>query len=210
MGKLMELVADLKEQEALELVEKMLADGVDPKEILDEGRKALEIVGYRFEEKRYFIPDLIFSGELMAQVAEVVRPKLYEDGQSTQKLGKVLIGTVQGDIHDIGKDIVAFLLEMNGFEVKNIGVDVPTAIFANEVESFQPDIIGISGLLTNVFDDIKSTIETIEGRGLREGRKIIIGGGQLDENVREHTKADAFTTDAGLGVQQCLAWAGGA
>ena len=101
------------------------------------------------------------------------------------------------------------LPEMNGFEVKDLGVDVPKANFVKAIEEFQPDIVGISGLLTNVFDDIRDTIKTIEDSGLREGRKIIIGGGQMDESVREHTHADKYTTDAGVGVQQCLNWMGG-
>ena len=207
--KLTNLIADLREKETIELVEKMLAAGVDPGSILDEGRKALDIVGERYEKKTYFIPDLIFSGELMARVAAVVKPKLQSDGKKQKSTGKFLIGTVAGDIHDIGKDIVAFLMEMNGFEVKDIGVDVPVTTFVSSVEEFQPDIIGISGLLTSVFDDMKETIVAIEDAGLRVGRKIIIGGGQLDESVRDYTKADGFTTDAGLGVQQCLTWMGG-
>lgn len=209
LAKLTELIADLQEKDAVELVEKMLAEGVDPGRILDEGRKALDIVGERYEKKTYFIPDLIFSGELMARVAEVVKPSLQSSGEKQQTVGKFLIGTVAGDIHDIGKDIVAFLLEMNGFEIKDLGVDVPVSTFVSAIEEFQPDIIGLSGLLTSVFDDIQSTIAAIDEVGLREGRKIIIGGGQLDESVREYTKADAFTTDAGVGVQQCLAWMGG-
>jgi methanogenic corrinoid protein MtbC1 len=208
MEKLINLIADLHEKEALELVEKMLADGVDPGSILEEGRKALDIVGARFEKKQYFIPDLIFSGELMARVADVVKPKLQSTDGEQKTIGKFLIGTVAGDIHDIGKDIVAFLMEMNGFEVKDLGVDVPVNTFVSAVEEFQPDIIGISGLLTSVFDDIRDTIKGIEDAGLRAGRKIIIGGGQLDKGIMEYTKADGFTTDAGVGVQQCLAWIG--
>ncbi len=118
LAKLTELIANLQEKDAVELVEKMLAEGVDPGRILDEGRKALDIVGERYEKKTYFIPDLIFSGELMARVAEVVKPSLQSGGKEQQAVGKFLIGTVAGDIHDIGKDIVAFLLEMNGFEIK--------------------------------------------------------------------------------------------
>jgi len=209
LAKLTNLIADLREKETVELVEKMLEAGVDPSRILNEGRKALDIVGERFEKKTYFIPDLIFSGELMARVAEVVKPKLQSAGTEQKSTGKFLIGTVAGDIHDIGKDIVAFLMEMNGFEIKDLGVDVPISTFVSAVEEFEPDIIGISGLLTSVFDDMKDTIAAIDEAGLREGRKIIIGGGQLDENVRDYTKADGFTTDAGIGVQQCLTWMGG-
>ncbi len=208
MNTLTELIADLKEPEALKLAEEMLEVGETPNAILDAGRKALDIVGERFEKKDYFIPDLIFSGELMAKIAALVKPKMQEADGEQEAIGKFLIGTVQGDIHDIGKDIVAFLMEMNGFEVKDLGVDVPNSVFVSAIEEFQPDIVGISGLLTNVFDDIRDTIKAIDDAGLRDSRKIIIGGGQLDENVREYTSADAFTTDAGLGVQQCLEWMG--
>ncbi|MGD8649675.1 MAG: cobalamin-dependent protein [Desulfobacterales bacterium] len=209
MSELTDLIADLREKEALELVEQMLAAGEDPSLILEEARKALDIVGERYEKNTYFIPDLIFSGEIMARVARMVKPKLQSAHDSQQHIGKFLIGTVEGDIHDIGKDIVAFLLEMNGFEVKDLGVDVPKASFVKAIEEFQPDIIGISGLLTNVFDDIRDTIKAIDDSGLRAGRKIIIGGGQMDDSVREHTNADSYTTDGGAGVQQCLNWMGG-
>ncbi len=209
MIKLIDLIADLKEQEALELVEKMLNAGEAPIEIMNAGRKALDIVGERFEKKDYFIPDLIFSGELMAKVAEIVKPRLQSTDGDSETIGKFLIGTVQGDIHDIGKDIVAFLMEMNGFEVMDLGVDVPPGKFITAIDEFQPDIIGISGLLTSVFDDVRDTIKAIDDADLRGDRKIIIGGGQMDKSIQEYTNADAFTTDAGLGVQQCLQWIGG-
>ncbi|MCP4746603.1 MAG: methionine synthase [Desulfobacteraceae bacterium] len=208
MSELTDLIADLKEQEALKLVEEMLEAGKEPNTILSAARKALDVVGERFEQKYYFIPDLIFSGELMAKVASLVKPKIQTSGNEKETIGKFLIGTVEGDIHDIGKDVVAFLMEMNGFEVKDLGVDVPKSVFVNATIEFEPDIIGISGLLTNVFDDIRDTIKAIDDAGIRKNCKIIIGGGQLDESVRKHTNADSFTTDAGIGVQQCLEWMG--
>jgi methanogenic corrinoid protein MtbC1 len=206
MNKLTELIAALKEDEALALAKEMLEAGDSPNDILDAGRKALDIVGERFEKKEYFIPDLIFSGELMAQVAQVVKPQLQSEDTKKESIGKFLIGTVEGDIHDIGKDIVAFLMEMNGFEVKDLGVDVHKSLFVSAIEEFKPDIIGISGLLTSVFDDIRDTIKAIDDAGVRGDCKIIIGGGQMDESLIDYVKADAFTTDAGLGVKQCLQW----
>jgi len=172
-------------------------------------RDALEVVGERFQSGEYFIPSLIYSAEIMREIGDILKPKIKASGAQSESLGKVLMGTVAGDVHDIGKNVVTFMLQVNGFEVKDLGVDVAKETFIREIRAFKPDVLGLSGLMTSVYDTMKETIEAVEGAGLRKGLKVIIGGGQIDETVRDYTKADAFATDAGIGVQQCKVWMGG-
>jgi 5-methyltetrahydrofolate--homocysteine methyltransferase len=118
------------------------------------------------------------------------------------------MGTVEGDIHDIGKDIVTFLLEVNGFEVRDIGIDVPPDTFVEEIKAFQPQVVGMSGLLTLAYDSMKRTVQAIEEAGLRDTVKIMIGGGQVSEKIREHAGADAFGKDAMEGIALVKQWTG--
>ena len=115
---------------------------------------------------------------------------------------------MHGDLHDIGKNIVTFMLDINGFDVKDIGIDVPAETFIDEINQFQPDVVGLSGFLTLAFDSMKETIEAIQDAGLRDTIKIMIGGGQVDETVRNYTGADAFGTNAIDAVSLCKNWIG--
>jgi trimethylamine corrinoid protein len=206
--RLVNLMADLMEEETLALVKETIARGGDPVEILDDARSAMEVVGKRFETGEYFIPDLIMAGEILKEISEMVKPLLETSGAGEKK-GKVLIGTVAGDIHDIGKDIVTFMLNVSGFDVLDIGIDVPVQTFVDKIKEFQPHVVGLSGFLTLAFDSMKKTIEAIEAEGLRDGIKIMIGGGQIDETVRNYVGADAYGKDAVAGVQLCRQWLGG-
>jgi 5-methyltetrahydrofolate--homocysteine methyltransferase len=191
------LVADMEEEDALVLAKEMLDGGVDPQRVLSLCREAMDIVGKRVEAGEYFLPELFLAGEVLDQIGAMVKPLLQQspDGPS-QKLGRVLIGTVHGDLHDIGKNIVTFMLDINNFEVKDIGIDVPVAKFVEEIKAFQPNVVCLSGFLTLVFDAMKETVEAIEAAGLRDHLKIQIGGGQIDETIRAYTGADAFGLNA--------------
>jgi methanogenic corrinoid protein MtbC1 len=167
----------------------------------------LEIIGDRFEKKIYFIPELIMSGELMSRASEMIKPHMDKDkSAASAKIGKVLIATVAGDIHDIGKNIVTMLLDINGFEVKDLGVDVPTAKIVEETQAYQPDIVGLSGLLTLAFGPMKDVVKGLDTAGLRGKLKVIIGGGQLDGQVCKDVGADAWVNDAVTGVNICKQW----
>ena len=166
-GDLVNILADLKEKEALNLVQERLNAGDDPMDILNEARKAMEIVGKRYDECTYFIPDLVYSGKILEAITEMVKVKITKTSD-TKSLGKVLMGTVAGDIHDIGKNIVTFLLDVNGFHVLDLGVDVPAQKFVEAIREFEPDVVGLSCLLTLAFDSMKETIQTIKEAGLRE------------------------------------------
>lgn len=194
---LLNLLADMEEEEALALAQEMLDGGFDPLRLLGICREAMDIVGKRFESGEYFLPELILAGEMLDQVGGMAKP-LIENSPDTpaQKLGKVLIGTVHGDLHDIGKNIVTFMLDINGFEVKDIGIDVPVDTFIEEIKAFEPQVVCLSGFLTLAFDSMKETVEAIEAAGLRERMKIQIGGGQIDETIRAYTGADGFGLNA--------------
>jgi 5-methyltetrahydrofolate--homocysteine methyltransferase len=204
---LVELMADLMEAETLELVKEKIAQGVDPEEILADARTAMEVVGKRFESCEYFIPDLMMAGEILKEIADEVKP-LMKKQQGVVKTGKVIIGTVAGDIHDIGKDIVTFMLDVSGFDVLDLGIDVPAETFVAKIKEFQPQVVGLSGFLTLAFDSMKNTIAAIEKAGLRDKVKIMIGGGQIDDAVRVYVGADAYGKDAVAGVQLTRKWIG--
>lgn len=205
---LVEWLADMNEDDALGLARRMLLEeGRDPLRVLELCRRAMDEVGKRFEEGEYFLPELVLAGEMLETIGAIARPLIQlAPGEAPAKLGKVLIGTVHGDLHDIGKNIVSFMLDINGFEVRDIGIDVPVERFLEEIRSYRPDVVGLSGFLTLAFDSMKETVEAIGTAGLREGIKIMIGGGQIDETVRGYTGADAFGTNAVEAVNLCRGW----
>jgi 5-methyltetrahydrofolate--homocysteine methyltransferase len=168
----------------------------------------MEIVGKRFETYEYFIPDLVMAGEILTAISNIVRP-LLTNAETDQKKGKVLIGTVEGDIHDIGKDLVTFMLEVSGYEVLDIGIDVPPQVFVEKVKTFQPQVVGLSAFLTLAYDSMKRTVEALEAAGSRKNLKIMIGGGQIDEEIRQYVHADAYGKDAIAAVNLCNQWIGG-
>jgi methanogenic corrinoid protein MtbC1 len=205
--KLVHAIADMREEEALKLVKEMVEGGAEPMAILDAAREAMAIVGQRYEEGSYFLPELMLAGEMLSQITDILKPELAKLPE-IKRHGKVLIGTVKGDIHDIGKNIVTFMLDVSGFEVLDLGVDVSPDKFVEAIQDFGPQVIGLSGFLTLAFDTMKETIETIETAGMRDGVKIMIGGGQVSEEIREYAGADAYGRDAMAGVSLARKWVG--
>jgi 5-methyltetrahydrofolate--homocysteine methyltransferase len=205
--KLVSAIADMKEEDALKLVRKMVADGTSPTTILDAARQAMAIVGERYDQGTYFLPELMLAGEMLTQIMEVIKPQLATAPQ-IERHGRVLIGTVEGDIHDIGKNIVSFMLDVNGFDVRDLGVDVSPQKFVEAAREFQPQVVGLSGFLALAFEAMKKTIDAIQAAGLRDKVKIMIGGGQISEDVRKYTGADAYGRDAMAGVSQAKKWVG--
>ncbi len=207
---LVDWLADMNEDEALALAKKMLlVQGISPLRVLELCRNAMDIVGKRFEEGEYFLPELVLAGEMLETIGAIAKPLIkHAPGEAPKKLGKVLIGTVHGDLHDIGKNIVAFMLDINGFEVKDIGIDVPVKNFIDEINTWQPDVVGLSGFLTLAFESMKETIAAFDSAGMRGKFKVMIGGGQIDETVRAYTGADAFGVNAVEAVNLCKTWMG--
>ena len=208
-GELTKAIADLEESEALRITREKLDRGEEPHLILEEGKNGMEIVGKRFSDGTYFLPELIFSAEILKEITEIIKPKLKKDVQA-ERLGKAIIGTVAGDIHDIGKDIVVFMLDVSGFEVYDLGVDVPPQKFIEKIKETNAPIVGLSGFLTLAFDSMKETVDAIKAAGLRDKVKIMIGGGQVDDKIRAYTGADAYGRDAMTGVLLAQDWLGGA
>ena len=204
---LVDAMVSMREAEAMELAQKMLDGGEDPLHVLESCRAAVEIVGQRFEAGRYFLPELIMAGEMLKKISQIAKPFLKTECSTKADLrGKVVIGSVKGDIHDIGKDIVIFMLEINGFEVHDLGVDVPAEKFVDAIKTVQPDIVGMSALLTTAFESMKNTVAVIKDAGLRDRIKIMVGGGTVDEKVKEYTGADAYGADAVAAVKLSREW----
>jgi 5-methyltetrahydrofolate--homocysteine methyltransferase len=203
---IVEAIVDMREADAVRMAQEMLDGGTPPLEILDACREALAAVGQRFEAGDCFVPELILAGEMLKQISDIVKPKLTQTTQ-TKKIGRVVIGTVEGDIHDIGKDIVTFMLDINGLEVRDLGVDVPAAQFVQAVEDFQPQVVGLSGFLTLAYDPMKNTIAALRAAGYTG--KVMIGGGQMDDQIRDYTGADAYGKDAMAAVALARQWVGG-
>lgn len=204
---LIDAFTDMREQDVLKITDQMLDSGTDPLEALEACRKAMEVIGQRFEDGDCFLPELILAGEMLRQVSDKVKPRLQQEVK-TKKIGKVIMGTVEGDIHDIGKDIVIFMLDVNGFEVMDLGVNVPVARFIEAAKEFEPQVIGLSGFLTLAFDPMKATVEALKEAGLRDSIKVMIGGGQIDDQVRKYTGADAYGRDAVAAVTLAKQWIG--
>ncbi len=207
---LVEWMADMNEDDALACAKRMLLEEHrDPVRVLGLCRAAMDIVGKRFEAGDYFLPELVLAGAMLEEIGAIAKPLIKAgSGGESRRLGKVLIGTVHGDLHDIGKNIVTFMLDINGFDVKDIGIDVPIADFLSAIDEFKPDVVGLSGFLTLAFDSMKETIAAIDTAGRRSGLKIMIGGGQIDETVRAYTGADAFGVNAVEAVNLCKQWMG--
>ena len=207
--KLIDAMVGMKEEEAISIAKDLIKDGEDPLSIFSSCREAMDVVGKRFEAGEFFLPELIMSGEMLKQISELIKPLLKEDEEAGEKAGKVIIATVKGDIHDIGKDIVALMLDVNGFNVLDLGIDVPPEKIIEAIKDFQPQVVGLSGFLTLAFDSMKATVEAIEEAGLRDQVKIMIGGGQMDDHVKEYCGVDAYGADAVAAVSLSKGWIGG-
>jgi len=203
---LFESVVELEEQKAYDLVKQLLEENNDPKVIIDVLRKAVEDIGEKFNKKEYFLTELVMAGEIFQQSAKILEPALKADVAKEKNKGVVVIGTVKGDVHDIGKNIFVTLLKSAGFEVFDLGVDIPPQDFVNKVKETNADVVGYSGLLTVALETMKETTEALKTEGLRDKVKIIIGGLPTDEMWMKEAGADAFTDNAFEGVKIVKKW----
>jgi methanogenic corrinoid protein MtbC1 len=201
---LIDHVTELNEQAALAMVQERLSAGDDPLSIVEECQEGMRRVGELYERQAYFLSGLIMAGEIFREVMELAQPVI-EAQISGEETGRVLLGTVQGDIHDIGKNIQAMLLSCYGFTVRDLGVDVPPARFLAEAGRVVPDIIGLSGLLTSSFDVMRETVTLIRNASVPglANLPIIIGGTSINEQVCEYVGADHWIVNAMAGVRLC-------
>ena len=185
---------DVNKVEAL--VKEALDQKVPAKEILDKGLiTGMDIVGERMEKGEMFIPEVLMSAKAMSGAVEILKPHLAEGDISA--VGKVVIGTVKGDLHDIGKNLVVMMLESAGFEVHNLGVDISPEAFVEAIKEKNPDVLGLSALLTTTMSMMKETIDAVKESGLRDGIKIIIGGAPVNQDFADQVGADGYAPDAG-------------
>ncbi len=197
-------VADLHEDAVLALVAERLAAGHDPLSIIEDCQEGLRQVGERYEQQQYYLSGLIMAGEIFREVMEMVQPKI-EEQFTGNETGTILLGTVKGDIHDIGKNNLSMLLTCYGFSVIDLGVDVLPSDFLLQAFQARPAIIGLSGLLTSSYDAMKETVDLVRGSGdtAVASIPIIIGGNQLNEQVCQYVGADYWVNDAMTGVRIC-------
>lgn len=197
---LIEAMAELNEDLVIEEVTALMNNNVPALDIIGYLQKGIEIVGKRFEEKVYFMSELIISGEIFKEASQILGEAI---PSGTSKYGIFVIGTIYGDIHDVGKNIVSTVMSSNDFEVIDLGVDVPTEKFIEAIKHYRPKVMAISCLLTNCFDNVKECIKAIEDAGLRKETKILIGGGPLDEDTCKYVEADTVCKTAHQTVEYC-------
>jgi methanogenic corrinoid protein MtbC1 len=202
---LTDAILAMDEDGALTIVKDRLDAGEAPEAVLDDAKAAMTVLGERFACEEVFIPELIMGGEIMKGIAAELKPRITGEA-SAEKRGTVVIGTVHGDIHDIGKDVVCMMLEVSGYEVHDLGIDVPVADFVAAINEKRPEVVGLSGLLTLAFDAMKDTIEGIAAAGLRDQVRVMIGGSPVDEQVCVYTGADGWGRDATAALKMAADW----
>lgn len=202
MGKdLVEALADFNEDSVMEEVKNRLESDEDPMGIVHDLQKGMELVGERYNSGTYFLSELIMAADLFTRAMEIIEPRL--QGVVQEILGKMVIGTPKGDIHDIGKNIFSNVAKGAGFEVHDLGADVPVERFLEAVEEVKPEILAFSSLITTAFEPMKEVVDALVEKGLRDNMKVIVGGGVTTDTVRKYVGADAQTIDAVEGLEMC-------
>jgi methanogenic corrinoid protein MtbC1 len=201
---LIQHVTELNEQEVLTLVHERLRQGDDPLAIVEDCQEGMRRVGERYEHGQYFLSGLIMAGEIFREVMELAHPVIQKHIQGDES-GRIILGTVQGDIHDIGKNIQSMLLQCYGFTVCDLGVDIPPATFVEQAVTFKPDIVGLSGLLTSSYDIMRETVALFRHHPDQALAHIpiVIGGGSINEQVRQYAGADYWIVNSMDGVRLC-------
>ncbi len=195
---------ELERDKVLAEIKERISQGEDPMKIFNECKQGMETVGEKYKKKEYFLAELMLSGDLFRESVELIEPYLGEKKTEGDIKGKIILVTMQGDIHDLGKNILATLLKLEGFKVYDLGVDVSPDIVVEKVKEIQPDFIGFSALLTVTFDPMKEVINKLNEAGLHDKLKIMVGGGITTSLVKDYIGADFQTIDAMEGVQYCL------
>jgi methanogenic corrinoid protein MtbC1 len=207
-GELALAIVELDRDKALDLVKSRSKKGESPLQILEECRQGMVTVGERFQKGEYFLAELMLSAELFKGVTAILEPQLAKV-RPPKPLGKMVIGTLRGDIHDLGKNLFIALVKAQGLEVHDLGVDVDPAVVVKKVKEVKPDFVGFSVLISSGFDAMKEASEMLEEAGLRKQFKLMVGGGIASEMVKKYIGADFFTTDAMEGVAYCMKSIGG-
>jgi len=199
-------VEELDEDRVIDLAQKALSDGMKPLYLLELVKCGMSRVGKRYENKQYFIADLIMAGLIFKEVLKLDKMTEEFNKGIVDRMNKVIVGTVKGDLHDIGKDIFKGLLDAHGFNVIDLGVDVPAEAFVEAVKMHKPDIVGLSGVLNFTIDTMKETVEALRCANVRDKVMVILGGNHLTKEALEYIGADYYTNDASIGVKVCKKW----
>jgi methanogenic corrinoid protein MtbC1 len=207
---LLQAVIELDEDTAYNLIKQLLKDGTKPSEIIEVLREGVEVVGEKFNKKEYFLTELVMAGEIFTQSVTILEPHMTRTEDAKAKSETIVIGTVRGDVHDIGKNIFVTLLKSAGYNVIDLGVDIPAQQFVDKVRETNAKVVAYSGLLTVALESMHATTEALKEGGLRDKVRIIIGGLPVDENWMKQAGADAFTDNAFEGVKIVKQWLGGA
>ena len=201
--KIKESLVNLDLDRTIDFVKKAIEYGVKPIDIINVLADGMKIVGDLYERGVYFVADLIIASEIFKEIMNILEPLIMREKEVLKPIGRVVIGTVEGDIHDIGKNLVTTMLRANGFEVIDLGVDVSPQKFVDAVKQYKPDIVGMSALLTSTMINMKKVIETLEKEGLRDKVKVIVGGAPLTEKFAKEIGADAYGENAVIAVEIC-------
>ena len=204
--KIVKFIEQLEEESVIKLANEALNMGMEPLHLLELIAEGMTRVGKLYESKDYYIADLIMAGLIFKDVLKLDRMTQHFQSNLVGKSGKILLGTVKGDIHDIGKDIFRGMMETNGFEVIDLGVDVPKELFIKKYEEYKPDIVGLSGVLTNTIDPMKDVIDAFVDAGNRDEVKLVVGGNHLTEDACKYIGADSFANDVTDGIKVCKEW----
>ena len=201
MTDLVTAMADIDDEKVIDLVNQYLSEGKPPFDILGDLKKGMDIVGEKFSNNEYFLVELVMAAELFKRSMVILEPKLLSTQDKSAGSGKIVIGTVEGDVHYIGKNLVVAFLISNGYEVFDLGEDVSAERFIAKLKETGAKVLALSGLITITHDVMKKTIEALKEAGLRDKVKVMIGGGDIDQNIVEYTGADAFGKDAMSSVE---------
>jgi methanogenic corrinoid protein MtbC1 len=203
-----EAFAKRKFREIGDVIKLALAEGGDPYVLIKRCQDAMEEIGRKYQSGEYFLAELMLSARMFETAAAVLAPLLKKGGAS-RSIGKIVLGTPKGDVHDLGKNIFSVMAQAGGFEVVDLGIDVPASRFLEAVRQENPQIVGMSALLTTTYPSMKEVVETIEDAGMRQKLKIVIGGGGTGEEARRFVGADAQTLDAAEGIRICREFVAG-
>lgn len=204
---LTETIGDLDEEKVIGMLKELVTANLTTEEgekIIAACEKGMQIVGERYESGEYFVSELIFAGDMLTQAIDILMPVI--DSSSSKKICKIVLGTVRGDLHDIGKNIFRSMADAAGFEIYDLGIDQPVDNFVKKIKEVKPKIVGLSGVLTIAIEAMKETIEALQAAGLRNEVKIIIGGNPITKEACTYVGADAYTNNAVEGVRICKGW----
>ena len=206
LNEYIDAVVEMELEKAKKICEDAISKGINPFKIIQQGiTQAVMIIGDKFEAEEYFLPELIMAGEIIKETMRILNPKIKQMGEQ-KLLGKIVIGTGKGDLHDIGKNIVKTFLKAEGFEVLDLGVDVSEEQFIEAIRNEKPKILAISALVSTTMPEVRNLMRKLENSNLRDQVKVIIGGAPITQEFVDDIGADAYAHDAIDGVRICKRW----